>query len=42
MTKEEIVEYLLEKLINMNADLTLEQIKELVGDKFEKLNIRKL
>ena len=41
MTKEEIVEYLLERLINLNADLTLEQIKELVGDKFEKIKYKK-
>lgn len=40
-TKEEIVEYLLERLISMNADLTVEQIKELVGDKFEKIKYKK-
>ena len=41
MTKEEIVEYLLERLISMNADLTVEQIKELIGDKFEQIKYKK-
>ena len=41
MTKEELVEYLLDRLISMNVNLTVEQIKELIGDKFEKIKYRK-
>ena len=41
MSKDEMIEYLLDKLINLNADLSIDQIKELIGDKFEKIKYKK-
>ena len=41
MSRDEMIEYLLDKLINLNANLTIDQIKELVGDKFEKIKFKK-
>ena len=41
MSKDEMIEYLLDKLISLNANLSIDQIKELVGDKFEKIKLKK-
>lgn len=41
-TKERLVENLLERLINIDANLSEEQLKQLIGDKFEKIKYRRI